>query len=141
MRCTNFSTPLNRTQIYILLFIMQEVQAGDILDCNQYRAFWINWSESLYQVGRGPRFGESVLMETTVPENARISAIAMDTLAQTAGKFELSYMEGTLLPLCVLLNCRNCRILTQYKSLTLIYLYFNTMQTYLSWFMYHYSHI
>jgi Farnesoic acid 0-methyl transferase len=72
----------------------QRVDTPGIMDCNNYKAFWVSWADNRIKVGRGADVGESSFLDWTDPERRFFRGVTISTWDGAAGWWDFSYLEG-----------------------------------------------
>ena len=72
-----------------------QMDTPDILDCGEFRQFWVSWLDGDVRVGRGAVVGEDELMawkDTSQPHS--VNSVGLSTATGSAGTYKIQYFEG-----------------------------------------------
>ena len=79
---------------------MQRVDTVDILDCNNYRTFWVKWGiEDRIVVGRGALLDIDSFLDWTDPEQRHFQGLTISTYYSHVGYWDFSFLEGLFIVL------------------------------------------
>ena len=75
------------------------VQTPDILDCQEFKKFWLSWEEGLIRLGHGLATGVDSIIQWQDPNPYIIKGVAISTGYGATGKWDFSQIEGRSNPL------------------------------------------
>jgi Farnesoic acid 0-methyl transferase len=73
---------------------VQKVPTPGIMDCNNYRTFWISWANHNIKAGRGAVVGEAAFLDWTDPEQRVFRGLTISTWTNNPGWWDFSFLEG-----------------------------------------------
>ena len=77
--------------------VFAEVDTPNILDCNEFRRFWVSWTPTTISVGSGWPF-ENMFLTYTNPSGLKdIQAVAVTSWEYYEGEWEVDQGQGELL--------------------------------------------
>lgn len=56
-----------------------DAYSGEVLDCNEFREFWIDWENGLIRLGAGPVRGENVLLSSQQDPSVPVSRLSFNS--------------------------------------------------------------
>ena len=74
--------------------VKNEIITPDMLNCDQYRTFWVSWADGLISLSRGSP--QDVWVSWQDPEPSPVYAVSLDTADSVAGDWEIVKFTGTL---------------------------------------------
>ena len=72
----------------------ESADTPNVLDCNQYKPFWLAWKYGTLYVGQGSFVWEDELLRYDVPTPHDVQGAMMETLSGTEGVFSVSRLDG-----------------------------------------------
>jgi Farnesoic acid 0-methyl transferase len=73
---------------------VQKVETPGIMDCNNYKAFWVRWADNKITVGRGTVIGQSSFLDWDDSERRNFQGLTFSTWTGSSGLWDFSYLEG-----------------------------------------------
>jgi hypothetical protein len=73
---------------------VQKVSTPNIMDCYNYKAFWVSWAGHRLKVGEGAAIGQRMFLDWVDPEERLFQGLTVSTWGDAAGWWELSYTAG-----------------------------------------------
>ena len=75
-----------------------KVDTPNIMDCNNYRAFWVKWESSgRITVGHGAIFGNSTFLDWMDDEKRMFKGLTISTWDNATGFWDFSFLQGVCL--------------------------------------------
>jgi len=72
----------------------QRVETPDIMDCNNFRAFWVSWEDHRIKAGKGATVGQQIFLDWYDLEERIFQGLTISTWSDATGWWDLSYTEG-----------------------------------------------
>jgi hypothetical protein len=72
----------------------QRVSTPGIMDCYNYKAFWVSWADFRITVGQGAVVGKSPFLDWVDPEQRVFQGLTISTWYDAPGYWDLSFLEG-----------------------------------------------
>jgi len=73
---------------------VQRVDTPGIMDCNNYKTFWVSWENYRIVVGQGALIGQSSFLDWVDPEQRVFLGLTISTWDGSQGWWDFSYFEG-----------------------------------------------
>ena len=75
----------------------QKVETPNIMDCNNYKAFWVKMESSgRITVGKGAVFGSSTFLDWVDDEKRIFKGLTVSTWDGATGFWDFSFLQGIL---------------------------------------------
>ncbi|XP_063447527.1 C3 and PZP-like alpha-2-macroglobulin domain-containing protein 8 [Mytilus trossulus] len=69
--------------------ITEESKTDNILNCAEYRLFWISWEAGSVKVGSGNRVGENVIVSLIDPDPLTVQSFGIMTVTKVVGEWKV----------------------------------------------------